>query len=80
MLNQINQMMTRALQCFQSGNHDEAELILIKVLGTQPKNFDALHILGVLKGIKNQHHEALEFFRKALRVKSNDSFLNSLTG
>ena len=76
MLNQINQMMARALQCFQSGNHDEAELILIKVLGTQPKNFDALHILGVLKGIKNQHHEALEFFRKALRVNSNDSFLN----
>ena len=76
MLNQINQMMARALQCFQSGNHDEAELILIKVLGTQPKNFDALHILGVLKGIKNQHHEALEFFRKALRINSNDSFLN----
>jgi len=76
MLIQINQMMARALQCFQSGNHDEAELILIKVLGTQPRNFDALHILGVLKGIKNQHHEALEFFRKALRVNSNDSFLN----
>ena len=73
---EINQMMVRALQCFQSGNHDEAELILIKVLGTQPRNFDALHILGVLKGIKNQHHEALEFFRKALRVNSNDSFLN----
>lgn len=69
-------MMNRALQCFHSGNHDEAELILIKVLGTQPKNFDALHILGVLKGIKNQHHEALEFFRKALRIDSNDSFLN----
>ena len=48
MLNQINQMMARALQCFQSGNHDEAELILIKVLGTQPKNFDALHILHLL--------------------------------
>jgi len=76
MLNQINQMMARAFQCFQSGNHEEAELILIKVLGTQPKNFDALHILGVLKGIKNQHHEALELFRKALRVNSNDSFLN----
>jgi tetratricopeptide (TPR) repeat protein len=76
MLDKINQMMTRALQCFQSGNYDEAELILIKVLGTQPKNFDALHILGVLKGIKNQHQEALEFFRKALRVNSNDSFLN----
>ena len=68
--------MARALQCFQSGNHDEAELILIKVLVTQPKNFDALHILGVLKGIKNQHYAALEFFRKALRVNSNDSFLN----
>jgi len=76
MINKINQMMTRALQCFQSGNYDEVELILINVLDTQPKNFDALHIYGVLKGIKNQHHEALEFFRKALRVNSNDSFLN----
>ena len=76
MINQINQMMTQALQRFQSGDHDEAELILFKVLDTQPKNFDALHILGVLKGIKNQHQEALGFFRKALRVNSNDSFLN----
>ena len=69
-------MMTQALQCFQSGNHDEAEIILFKVLGTEPKNFDALHIYGVLKGIKNQHHEALGFFRKALKINPNHSFLN----
>jgi hypothetical protein len=37
MLNQINQMMAQALQCFQSGNHDEAEIILIKVLGPNLK-------------------------------------------
>jgi Tfp pilus assembly protein PilF len=80
MLNQINQMTTRALQYFQSGNQDEAELILLQVLDIEPKNFDALHILGVLKGVKNQHQEALDFFRKALRINSNNSrrAINSL--
>jgi len=73
---EIFKMMAKAIQCFQSENYDEAERILSKVLKLQPKNFDALHISGVMKGVKNQHQEALEFFRKALRIDPNNSWLN----
>jgi len=76
MHSQINQLLVRAIQSFQSGKFDEAEQSLYQVLKSQPKNFDALHILGVLKGSKNQHKEALEFFRKALRIDQNNSSLN----
>jgi predicted O-linked N-acetylglucosamine transferase (SPINDLY family) len=76
MHHQIDQLMARAIQSFQNGNLDEAEHILLQVLRSQSKNFDALHILGVVKGLKNLHQEALEFFRKALRINPNNSFLN----
>jgi len=73
---EILKMMTRAIQCFQSENYNEAESLLSQVLKLQPKNFDALHISGAIKGLKNQHQEALEFFRKALRIDPNSSWLN----
>lgn len=76
MPHQINQLLARAIQTFQAGDLDKAEFSLIQVLNSQPKNFDALHILGVIKGIKKQYLEALELFKKALRIDSNNSFLN----
>jgi predicted O-linked N-acetylglucosamine transferase (SPINDLY family) len=72
----INQMMATAVKQFQDGNLDEAENILKQVLKSQSKNFDALHISGIIKGIKNRHKEALEFFNKCLRINSNNSFLH----
>ena len=76
MNNQINQMMARAAESFHGGNFDQTEVILTKVLEIQSKNFDAVHMMGVVKGIKNQHREALELFKKALKIDSNNSFLH----
>ena len=72
----INQLMTTAIQSFQLGKFDDAELILINILKHQPKNFDALHTLGVIKGIKSQHREALELFNKALKIDTSNSYLH----
>jgi len=69
-------MMTRAVESFHGGNFDQTELILTKILEIQSKNFDALHIMGVVKGIKNQHRDALELFKKALKIDSRNSFLH----
>ena len=76
MNNQINQMMTRAVESFHGGNFDQTEVILTKILEIQSKNFDALQMMGVVKGIKNQHLDALELFKKALKIDSNNSFLH----
>jgi predicted O-linked N-acetylglucosamine transferase (SPINDLY family) len=76
MNNQINQMMTDAFESFHCGNFNQTEAILTKVLEKQSRNFDALHMMGVVKGIGNQHRDALEFFKKALKIDSNNSFLH----
>jgi predicted Zn-dependent protease len=60
----IHQTLQRAVHNFQNGNYDEAEALLSQLLKSHPRNFDALHILGVIKGIKNLHREALDFFKK----------------
>ena len=73
---QINILMNKAIQSFQDGDFDETQVILMQVLKSQSRNFEALHILGVVKGIKNQHQEALEYFKKALKIDSNNSFLH----
>jgi tetratricopeptide (TPR) repeat protein len=68
--------MTTAIQFFQLGKFEDAEFILVNILKNQPKNFDALHTLGVVKGIKSQHREALELFNKALKIDAGNSFLH----
>ena len=76
MNNKIHQMLSKAFQSFQNRNFHEAEDLFIHVLKCQPKNFNALHILGVIKGINNLHTDALEYFYKALEVDPNNSQLH----
>lgn len=72
----LHQMIATVIQLFNTGNFDEAEKILSEILKNQPKNFDALHMLGVIKGTKNLHQEALEYFKKALRISPNNSLIH----
>ena len=76
MNNKINQMITRAVESFHRGDFENTEVILDQILKIQSKNFDALHTLGIVKGVKNQHREALELFKKALKIDSNNSFIH----
>ncbi len=73
---QIDQMMARAVQSYHAGYLDEVELILSQVLTKQSRNIEALQLLGVVKGVKHLHREALELFRKALKIDPNNSFLH----
>ena len=45
----IQLMLQQAIQAFQSGNFDSADLMLNKILQVDAKNFPALHILGLIK-------------------------------
>lgn len=66
----------QAVQHFQNGRLNEAENLLKKILLQQPKNFDALHILGVVKGLQGCHAEAKALLQKALRIDPNNSFVH----
>lgn len=75
MYTQIPALIGHAVQHFQRGQLQQAQAILNQVLDTQPRNFDALHILGVIYATQERRSEAIELFRKALLISKNHSFL-----
>jgi tetratricopeptide (TPR) repeat protein len=75
MYGQIPARIHQAVQHFQAGRLAEADALLNQVLSAQPRNFDALHILGVIKAMQGHRDQAMELFRKALAINKNHSFL-----
>lgn len=71
---QIQSLLPQAVQYFDQGNLDAAEQLLNKVLQMHAKNFDALLILGVIKGIKGEQQEAIRLFRKAVVAEPNNNW------
>ena len=66
-------MLQQAIQAFQSGNFDSADLILKRVLQADSKNLPALHILGLIKASQANHKEAADFLGRAARIHPNDA-------
>ncbi|WP_157050477.1 tetratricopeptide repeat protein [Herbaspirillum rhizosphaerae] len=71
---QINALLGQAVQHFEQGKLSEAEQLLQKVLQLHAKNFDALHILGVVKGIQNDKQEAVKLLKKAVSIDPGNNF------
>ena len=61
----------RAADLLQSGNLDEAEPILHRVLASNPNNADAHNLLGVILDQRGKTAEAEREYRAALRLNSN---------
>lgn len=59
-------------------NHDfaSAKNILDHLIKIQPKNSDALHLMGVIFGIEKNHEAALTYFKKAIQLNPNNVYLN----
>ncbi len=73
---QIPSLLQSAVQYFQRGELAQAAQLLQKILDAQPRNFDALHILGVIRAMEGKRAEAIELFRKALGISKNNNFLH----
>ena len=69
-------MIHQAMQAFQSGNLNSAEIILKRVLAAHTKNLPALHILGLIKASQSKHKEAAELLKRAIRLSPVDSSLH----
>ncbi|MFL9880113.1 tetratricopeptide repeat protein [Herbaspirillum rhizosphaerae] len=76
MNSQINALLGQAVQHFEQGKLGEAEQLLQKVLQLHAKNFDALHILGVVKGIQNDKQEAIKLLKKAVSIDPGNNFVH----
>ncbi|HSP50764.1 MAG TPA: tetratricopeptide repeat protein [Pseudolabrys sp.] len=64
------ELINKAIFFHQRGNLGEAEAIYKKVLHVHAKNFDALHMLGIINAQRGLFDEAEKLVRKALSVDS----------
>ncbi len=74
----LGEWLQRALALHQQGQADEAEKLYAKVLKADRRNFDALHLLGLLKHQQGHRDEGLRLIGAALKIKPNnaDALLN----
>ena len=70
---QLQAMLQQAIQAFQSGNFDSADLILKRVLVVDSKNLPALHILGLIKASQSNFKEAADYLARAARIHPDDA-------
>jgi len=70
---QLQALLQQAIQAFQSGNFDSADLILKRVLLVDSKNLAALHILGLIKVMQANFREAADYLTRAARIHPNDA-------
>ena len=68
-------LLPQALQCFQRGELDQASVLLQRVLDTQPRDFDALHMMGVIHAMQGRPEMTVPLLSKALSVKKNNPFV-----
>jgi predicted O-linked N-acetylglucosamine transferase (SPINDLY family) len=73
---QINSLLQNAIDNIKRNNLVEAKVLLLKILDTEPSNFDALNIIGVITGKENNHIEAINFFRKAQKIRPDNNLVN----
>jgi protein O-GlcNAc transferase len=75
---QIQQMLARAVAAHQAGNLAQAEFLYKAVLQADKKQFDALHMLGVIEGQRGNFAAGIELLDRALRIrpKSPDALVN----
>ena len=71
----IASMMNQSVQHFQGGNLERAEAVLKQVLQIHSREFDALHLLGIIAGMKGEHAEAGRLFKKAVAINPNHGFV-----
>lgn len=69
---QLQTMLQQAIQAFQSGNFDSANLILKRVLKVDSNNLHALHVLGLIKASQADYKEATDFLGRAVRISPSD--------
>ena len=66
-------MLQQAIQAFQSGNLESADLSLRRVLQADSKNLPALHILGLIKASQSNYRAAADYLTRAARIHPNDA-------
>jgi protein O-GlcNAc transferase len=67
----LQTMLQQAINHTQQNNFSQAKLLFNYILKIQPKNFDALHAMGFICGVENNHQEASCYLIRAIKINSN---------
>lgn len=70
----------KALALHQQGQLEPAEALYKEILLTQPKDFDALRLLGVIALQRGQYLQAVELISAALAINPDDAYTLSNLG
>ena len=73
---QTASLIQTAIDYFQKGHLDRAEMPLQEVLQSQPRNFAALHVLGIIRVVQNRYDDAVRFLHDAVQVSPDNSLAN----
>ncbi|MES2585367.1 MAG: tetratricopeptide repeat protein [Pseudomonadota bacterium] len=75
MNSQFQLMLGQAIEAFQGGNIQGAEIILKRLLQVDSKNMPALHIIGLIRASQDNHIEAVKYLKKAAALEPSDPSL-----
>jgi predicted O-linked N-acetylglucosamine transferase (SPINDLY family) len=67
-----------AVRHHRAGEFEQAEKLYRQVLKSQPKNPDALHLLGVMAHQAGRHDKAVEYIRRAIKSRPRAAFHSNL--
>ena len=76
MNSQTGSLLQDAIYNVKIDNLANAKVLLLKILDIEPDNFDALNIIGVISGKENKHIEAINFFKKAQKIRPDNNLVN----
>ena len=64
----VDEVVQRAMKAYSIGNLGQAELLFNQVLAADKRQFDALHMLGILQSRRRNYAEAVRLIDRALEV------------
>jgi protein O-GlcNAc transferase len=69
----VRQLLARAMQAHQHGRPAMAEALYLQILQARPGQFEAQHLLGVLRAQQGRYGEAIELVGAALKTKPDSA-------
>ena len=63
----------QAVNFFETGNLNESKKICLEILEDEPKNFDILHLLGIISFKLKDYKNSADFISKAIKVNPSDA-------
>ena len=69
----MNPKFQKAISLFKKKDFDEAKNICEEILEIEPKNFDVLHLYGIISFQTKNYDLSAELISKAIKINSNNA-------